>query len=760
VSGEQSQKLNRPLPPELADRLRREQVDPGRAWLCTDSDLNLAGQYEQVFLLAEPERLVVAGGPSESFPGAIRMMLDRASIREMRTRQGVGGGFLEALVEGVYVEVLAYSNARAERFHRVNDKLRRWCAGERVRTGPEDDKDPRHCPQCGMPLLFEGDICRRCAKHASAMWRVLKMMWPYRARTIAMMVLVFAGIGVALVPQQLIRVLIDRVLAPGQANNPPLPPATAATWMLGLVAALFGVYLFGAVIAAVLGRLASFLGTQAVYDLRARIFGHLTRLGVDYYDRHSVGQLMTRVATDTQQVKTFIQQLTTGLLAQALTIVAVGVMLFFLNWKLALFALMPAPVVIVAATFFWKRIYPRYYRVYDANSKLNTALNAIFSGVRVVKAFGQEQRERDRFDGRAGYVRDSYRSIEYTVARFNPGLSLLFQSGSLLVWFVGGMWVLGGKLSLGQMMAFLFYLGLFYAPLRQLTQLTTWLTGFLTAAQRVFEIIDTPIQIKAAPRVVPVPHPTGEIVFENVTFGYERFQPVLKDVSFRIAPGEHVGMVGRSGSGKTTAINLILRFYDPDSGRVRIDGVDVREMDPGDHRRAVGVVLQQPFLFRGTIRANVAYGRTGATREEILAVARAANAHEFIMDRPLGYDTYIGDRGAGLSGGERQRISIARALLYDPKILILDEATSSVDTESEQKIQQALARVATGRTTIAIAHRLSTLKNADRILVLDDGRVVEEGSHEQLMELHGLYHRLVKIQTELSRDKGVAARLR
>jgi len=613
-----------------------------------------------------------------------------------------------------------------------------------------------------MTLEFKGDLCRRCINRGAVLVRVLKLMRPYVGRAVAMMALVLTAIGLSLIPQQLVRVLIDRVLAPTQAGNPELPLAAATLWLLGLVAALFGTHLVRALLQMVTGRLASFVGTQITCDMRSRVFRHLTRLGVDYYDRYNVGQLMSRVAGDTQQMKDFVRQLTSGFLAHLITVVAVGAVLFSIDWRLALVTLLPAPLVVLSAVFFWRRIYPRYYRVWDANSKLHGVLNTILSGIRVVKAFGQEQREDSRFGRSASHVRDSFRGVEYTVALFNPAIGLLFQLGGILVWFIGGQWVLDQGLTLGSLMAFLGYLWMFYHPLGQLTQLTNWLTQFLTATQRTFEILDTRPQIGevSSPRNLPKPRRVAAR-FEEVTFGYDRYQPVLRDISFEVHPGEHIGIVGKSGSGKTTLVNLLARLYEVEEGRILLNGVDIRELKLEDLRRAVGVVLQEPFLFRGTIHANITYGRTDATADQVLAAAKAANAHDFIMHQPLGYDTYIGERGAGLSGGERQRISIARALLYDPGILVLDEATSSVDTESEQLIQEALERVTAGRTTLAIAHRLSTLKNSDRILVMDDGGIAEEGTHEELMDRGGLYHRLVKIQTELSREPnidGLAAR--
>ena len=750
-----SQLLQCQVPEDLAFLLRQEGIDPARAWLCTDTDLNLAGSYEEVFLLVDDDRLVTVGRLAGRWPQPLRINLARNTIQEIRTRQGIGGGFLEALVEGVYVEVLAYSNARADLFHKVAAKLKIWVAGQRPSLTAEDDVDPRKCPTCGMTLEFKGDLCRQCLNRGAIFTRVIRLMKPYRGWAALMMLVLLAAIGLTMIPPQLTKILVDQVINPTAPEAAAVDFVTRQRWLMYLVVALVGIQVLRSVLDSLNGRLSSFVATQFSADMRQSVLTRLTQLSVDYYDRHGIGQLVSRAGNDTLAFYHLVYQVAQGFLAQIVVVIVTGAMLFSLSWQLALWTLLPAPLVILASTFYWRRVYPRHFRVWDATSRLMGSLNTILSGIRVVKAFGQERREQDRYARTTSYLRDANRRVEYATSLFNPSMGFLFSLGGPIVWFVGGRNVIGGELTLGKLMAFLAYLGMFYAPLTQMTQLTNWLTQFATAAQRTFEILDTVPQIVEPQSPKPLPNPQGTIRFENVTFGYSRHEPVLKNVSLEIRAGEHIGIVGKSGSGKTTLINLLARFYDADEGRVEIDGMDVRHIRSEDLRRAIGVVLQEPFLFRGTIYDNIVYGRHGATPEEVLAASKTANAHRFIMRHSLGYDTYIGERGAGLSGGERQRISIARAILYDPTILILDEATSNVDTESEQLIQEALARVTAGRTTIAIAHRLSTLKTADRILVIDQGRVVEQGTHEELLALGGLYHRLVKIQTELAREPSI-----
>jgi ATP-binding cassette subfamily B protein len=575
-------------------------------------------------------------------------------------------------------------------------------------------------------------------------------MRPYLGSILVLLVMMLCGVALDLIPPQLQRMLVDRVLNP-RPGMPALARAAKLHLLLSILLGLVGASGCRYLLNIFVGRTTSIIGTRITKELRERLQVKLISLAVDYYNRHSVGSLMSRVLYDVDYFQGFVTQVAQGFLLNLMLVLGIGVMLFLMNWRLALLVLLPIPFVVVGTTFFWRYIYPRHYRVWDSQSKTAQLLSGLLSGIRLVKAFGQEERERRRFSQAAGYLQDSRRSLETSIATFNPIMGFVFGLGGLIIWWAGGRQVLGEWLSLGVLMAFFSYLGMFYGPISSLSMFSNWVTGFLSAGQRVFEVLDAGVAVTEDPRPVRRARIEGRIEFRAVTFGYDPYTPVLKGVSFTVEPGQFIGIVGKSGSGKTTLVNLLCRFYDPQEGQVLLDGVDVRRLSQEDLHRQVALVLQEPFLFRASIAENIAYGRPDAGPVAILNAARAANAHDFIARRPAAYDTKLGEYGAGLSGGERQRISIARALLCDPGILILDEATSSVDTESEQEIQKALAVVCKGRTTLAIAHRLSTLKNSDRILVIDEGSIVESGTHEELMALQGVYHKLVKIQTQLTR---------
>ena len=755
--------LRQPLPAYVAAWLEEEGVTQDDILLSSPNDITFEGAYAERWVVVTRDAVLMI----RERDGAVEIAREfpMADIEEARVDPRVGSGFLQVKVAGAWAEVARFSNARATWFERIASKITRLTETGEFFLTPEDEEEQNRCPTCGLLLHSATDVCPRCINKHRVFGRLIRMMKPYWPWAAAVLALVFAGIGLDLIPPQLSRILMDDVFVRDAERGLLMP--TWATDIIGTspIAMLFwvvflgmaGVQLLRIVVNIFITRLSVMVGTKITYDLRHRLFARLSELSVKYYDRHQVGILMTRVTSDTEALHGFITQSTQGFLVNILLPVFIGVALFRMNVELTLYVLVPAPFVIVSTYYFYEHIYPRYYKFWDGQSKLAGMLNSALSGVRVVKAFAQEQRETNRFDTLSGNLRSARRQVDMATGTFYPIVGFIFGLGGLIVWFVGGRYVLEQRygMTLGTLMAFTSYLGMFYGPLSNLTYISSWLTSFMTASQRIFEVLDTEPEITEAPTAQHMHMCSGGIEFRDLTFGYDRHNPVIRDVSLEIQPGEMIGVVGRSGSGKTTLVNLLCRFYEPDQGGVLIDGVDIRELHKDDVRRNIGLVLQEPFLFRGTVMENIAYGRPDAAIEDVMRAAKAANAHEFVMGMSDGYDTKLGEYGAGLSGGERQRVSIARALLYDPAILILDEATSSVDTESEKSIQEALSVVTKGRTTIAIAHRLSTLKNSDRIVVMNDGRIVEVGTHHELMDLGGTYHRLVKIQTELTSEPTV-----
>ncbi len=753
------------LPFAVSDELSRRGLNGVPVLLSTSTQLSLAGDPRRQWIVATQENVsAIADGDQPSVTANVPVR----DVQEFRTQGTLGSGFLQAYIDEHWVDLARFTNADAERFHRVARHL------EDLRTTGQlaiDDNEPlqiTHCPKCGQRLPVVNESCPRCLPRKAIAVRLAQMLLPYRWTAVAMCGLMLAAVAAELVPPKLQEYLVDHILKGGQAS---LSPSSLGSALLAVVTALAAARVVLSAVNFAKGRLATKVGVALTFDLRAKLVQKLHSLGLGYYDKHQVGSLTSRVAYDSEVIQSLLHQITGGFLLQIVQVIAVGAMLFTLNPKLAVYTLIPAPLVMLGSWFFWKRVHPRHYRYWDSSSKQAGMLTGMLSGIRVVKAFAQEDREFRRFNRISDYLRECRVNVDYSTAGFSALMQLIFSLGGLIVWYVGGREVLAGKMTLGSLMAFLAYLAMFYAPLATLSQFTTWLTNFMTGCQRVFELLDTPVETTDPTDPVQLPSPgdgkpnenatSGRgIRFENVSFGYERHQPVLRNINFEINPGETIGIVGRSGSGKTTLVNLLCRFYDVNQGRVLVDGIDIRQLSSGELRGNIGVVLQEPFLFRGTIWQNLVYGMPSCQPEQAIAAAKAAQSHDFVLNSPLGYDTWLGERGAGLSGGEKQRLSIARAILYDPPILVLDEATSNVDVESEKAIQLALRALTRGRTTIAIAHRLTTLREADRIFVFDRGRLIEQGSHSELLAEDGQYAKLVKLQAQVAPGQSVDALLK
>jgi len=602
------------------------------------------------------------------------------------------------------------------------------------------------CPKCKAPLEPGQDECPICTREISTppstwtLFRLWRFARPYKWKLLAGFSLTLLSTAATLVAPYLTMPLMDKVLIPFQ-NGQPIDWDLVSLYLGGLFGAAFFAWLLGWLRTYILALVSERIGR----DLRTTTYEHLLNLSLEYFGGKRTGDLMARIGTETDRINVFLSLHLLDFATDVLMIVMTAGILFSINPWLALVTLVPLPFIAYMIHYVRDKLRTGFEKVDRVWAEVTNVLADTIPGIRVVKAFAQEKREAERFreaNGRNLAINDR---LNKTWSLFSPTVTLLTEVGLLVVWAFGIWQISKGDITVGVLTAFLAYISRFYTRLDSMSRIVSVTQKAAAGAKRIFDILDHVSSVPEPTNPVHLGKVEGRLELKKASFRYGT-RAVTRDVDLVIEPGEMIGLVGHSGSGKSTLVNLICRFYDVTEGAVFIDGVDVRSVPIAEFRQNIGLVLQEPFLFFGTIAENIAYGKPDASRAEIIAAARAAHAHEFILRLPHGYDSLVGERGQGLSGGERQRISIARALLINPKILILDEATSSVDTETEKEIQKALDNLVRGRTTIAIAHRLSTLRKADRLVVMDRGRIVEVGNHDALMAVEGHYYKLYQAQ--------------
>ncbi len=588
----------------------------------------------------------------------------------------------------------------------------------------------------GHPIHNDPTFAAKSRSTREVLKRVASYLRPYKLMAAATMGCALFSLAFSLAYPKLTQFVIDEVI--GRKRLELLAPM-----MLGLL----GAFLLRDLFNSLRIRINNTLEQNVVYDMRREVYARLQRLPVNYFDQRASGDLMTRIVEDVNSLERVLIDGTEQGSVALLSIIGVGAIMFATNATLAAAAMAPLPILAGGALWYTLTAHRRYRLQREAASALNALLMDNLQGVRQIKAFAREPHEDTRFAQRADSLRIGTLGIMRVWAAYSPAMSFAGALGVVLVLWVGGRQVATDRMTLGQLIGFIFYLGLFYEPIARLHGLNQMLQAARAAGERVFDILDAPIErANGLPRLSLRQPVRGEVVYENVGFSYNPDRVVLRNVSLQAQPGQMVALAGPTGAGKSTLVNLLPAFYEPASGRILIDGQDISGISLESLRAHISVVSQEAFLFNGTIRENILYGRLEATEEELIAASRAANCHEFITRLPQAYDSRVGERGVKLSVGEKQRVSVARALLKDAPILILDEATASVDTATERLIQEALERLMANRTSFVIAHRLSTIRKAGQILVMRQGQIIERGTHEELVARNGLYSRLARIQ--------------
>jgi ATP-binding cassette subfamily B protein len=741
------------------------------AWL--EVDLNNELRFKKILVILTDQRVISTDDAQKSWnfyplsPDLNLRVMDHAGVGTLALQQGgrrlAAWRFTLGLEAAVLRWKLRFENQQAQSAQTVQSAS---FIGKSLQ-GTEDTGlvEPgvgalRHvlCPICQNVVDEADEECPVCLEKEQAppsTWTLFKL-WrfarPYQWQLLMGFVLTLASTAATLVPPYLTMPLMDDVLIPYQ-NGKPIDPVTVSWYLLGLLGSALVAWGLGWIKTYILALVSERIGA----DLRTNTYQHLLKLSLEYFGGRRTGDLIARIGSETDRINVFLSLHLLDFATDVLMIMMTAIILFSINPTLALVTLLPLPFIGWLIHVVREKLRTGFEKIDRVWSEVTNVLADTIPGIRVVKAFAQEDREAQRFIDANKHNLAVNDRLNRVWSVFSPTVTLMTEIGLLVVWGFGIWLVSKDQITVGVLTAFLAYIGRFYTRLDSMSRIVSTTQKAASGAKRIFEILDHVSSVPEPVNPVALPKVEGRITLTDASFRYGN-RAVIKQLNLDIKPGEMIGLVGHSGSGKSTLVNLMCRFYDLSEGSIALDGVDIKQLKVADYRRHIGLVLQEPFLFFGTIADNIAYGLPDATREDIVAAARAAHAHEFILRMPQGYDSLVGERGQGLSGGERQRISIARALLINPRILILDEATSAVDTETEKEIQNALDNLVRGRTTIAIAHRLSTLRKADRLVVMDKGLIVEEGTHDVLIESKGAYWRLYEAQQRQAESEGAVLR--
>ena len=710
-------------------------------WYCVPLDLlydrknkvaaeKFAGKEQ--YIAVTTKRMLVLNGNEITYERNL------AECDEVKCETLVGCGIVTAKVQGASELVARFSMRHIERVAYVARGADLLAKGDTEKIISHEYE--KYCEKCGRALPGTSKYPKCDGKNV--LWKKFTdLCGGYQWKLLGISAIMLVNSGVSILLPYVQKNFIDNVLA------------TKSGTMLD-VAKFVGIMLILAAVAVFTYILKSWwcvlLGSQLSMDLRRKLYTKIQRLSMSFMNKRKPGELMNRVSGDTTQIRRFMEEVFGGMLSALITMIASLIIMISINAKMTLYSTSLIVLVFVITRLFWKHIRKIFHRQWVKDDKLRSGLQDVISGMRVVKSFGQEEAEVEKFKALTTDFSKVQKKNETFWALFYPMLTFIMGVGSYIAIYFGGVDVLEGDMTVGTLMQFVTYTGYLYGPLGWMTHLPRSIMQMFTSLNRIYDVLDEEPDIKDGETAKEF-EIQGDISFHDVTFGYNSYDPVLEHINLDVKKGEMIGLVGASGTGKSTMINLIMRLYDVDRGSITVDGIDIRDIKQESFHDQIGVVLQETFLFSGTILNNIRFANPKATMEEVIRAAKAANAHDFIVKTPDGYNTYVGERGFNLSGGERQRIAIARAILTNPRLLILDEATSALDTESEYLIQQALDRLTEGRTTFAIAHRLSTLRNADRLVVIDGHSIAEVGTHDELMEKKGIYYGLVTAQLQMAK---------